>query len=178
MPSAPSPTQTKTINSIYYAVDDPRKAKSHDQGIVVGTVPRPEKSLLLIQGPLLFDWSRRKAGILPRIENACLQGNQAPSAKRLQLWLRARVQVAARPDWFFVKLHTHGANEQNMPVLLGPAMQAFHQHLQDRAKADTDFHYHYVTAREMTNLVHAAESGWQGNVHEVRDYLWQRWDNR
>jgi hypothetical protein len=174
LPSAPSPTQTKMINSIYYAVDDPQHAKSHDQGVQVGTAVRPEKSLLLIQGPLLFDWSRRKAGVLPRIENACLQGNQAPSSKRLQLWLRARVQVASRPDWFFVKLHTHGANEQNMPVLLGSAMQTFHQHLQDRAKSGTDFQYHYVTAREMTNLVHAAESGWQGNVDDARDYVWEK----
>src|SRR3546814_3205543 len=30
MPSAPSPTQTTTINSIYYATDDPVRPKSHD----------------------------------------------------------------------------------------------------------------------------------------------------
>lgn len=174
LPSAPSPTQTRTINSIYYAVDDPNRAKSHDRGVAMGTARRPEKSLLLIQGPLLLDWSRRKAGLLPRIENGCLQGNQAPSPERLKLWLRARVQVPARPDWFFVKLHTHGANEQNMPVLLGPAMQAFHQQLQERAKKDSQFHYHYVTAREMTNLVLAAEVNWAGPVDTARDYLWKK----
>ncbi len=37
MPSAPSPTQTRKINSIYYAVDDPGKPKSHDWGMDVGT---------------------------------------------------------------------------------------------------------------------------------------------
>jgi hypothetical protein len=174
LPSAPSSTQTKTINSIYYAVDDPGKPKSHDRGIAVGSAPRPEKSLLLIQGPLLFDWSRRIAGVIPRIENGCIQGNQAPSAKRVQHWLRSCVQVPTRPDWYFVKLHTHGANENNMPVLLGTTMQRFHQHLQDRAKSDTAFHYHYVTAREMTNLVHAAEMNWPGTITESRDYLWQK----
>jgi len=174
LPSAPSPTQTKSINSIYYAVDDPHQPKSHDQGVVVGSKTRPEGSLLLIQGPLLFDWSRRKAGLIPRIENACLQGNQAPTVKRLQLWLRARVQVPTRPDWYFVKLHTHGANEQNMQVLLGPAMQEFHRHLRQRAQSDQQFHYHYVTAREMTNLVHAAEAGWTSTVDQARDYLWVR----
>ena len=30
------------------------------------------------------------------------------------------------PDWYFVKLHTHGANEANMPVLLGEPMVRFH----------------------------------------------------
>lgn len=174
LPSAPSATQTSTINSIYYAVDDPTRPKSHQKGVHVGSAPRPDKSLLLIQGPLLFDWSRRKLGIIPRIENACLQGNQAPSAGRLKLWLRACVQVPARPDWYFVKLHTHGANEQNMPVLLGDAMQAFHQHLRDRSRHDSAFQYHYVTAREMTNLVHAAEAGWTGSVADARNYLWLR----
>ena len=173
LPSAPSPTQTKTINSIYYAVDDPRKPKSHDRGIAVGVAPRPENSLLLIQGPLLFDWSRRKWGLMPRIENACLQGNQAPNGHRLVLWLRSRIQVPQRPDWYFVKLHTHGANEQNMPVLLGPAMQVFHQHLHELSRSNKSFFFHYVTAREMTNLVHAAESGLRGTVAESRDFIWQ-----
>src|SRR4029078_10711953 len=30
MPSAPDPAQTRKINSIYYAVDDPARPKSHD----------------------------------------------------------------------------------------------------------------------------------------------------
>jgi hypothetical protein len=174
LPSAPSATQTSTINSIYYALDDAQRPKSHNRGIAVGTAPQPDKSLLLVQGPLLVDWSRRKWGMLPRIENACLQGNQAPNANRLKLWLRAAVQVLARPDWYFVKLHTHGANEKNMPMLLGPAMQSFHQHLKERAQADASFHYHYVTAREMTNLVHAAEAHWTGTVDDARSYIWQR----
>lgn len=174
LPSAPSPAQTRTINSIYYAIDDPQKPKSHDRGIPVGAAKLPGNGLLLIQGPLLFDWSRRRGGLIPRVENGCLQANQAPSANRLKLWLRARVQVASRPDWFFVKLHTHGAVEKNRTLLLSPAMQAFHQLLQDRAKTDSDFHFHYVTAREMTNLVLAAEAGWQGTIAEARDYLWKK----
>jgi hypothetical protein len=119
LPSAPSPTQTRTINSIYYATDDPARPKSHDTGVPVGRGPQPPNSLMLIQGPLLLDWGNRKWGLLPRIENACLQGSQPPSLERLRLWLKARVQVPTRPDWFFVKLHTHGANEANQGVLLG-----------------------------------------------------------
>jgi hypothetical protein len=171
-PSAPSPTQTSTINSIYYAVDDPQQPKSHDRGVAVGLGSRLSNSLLMVQGPLLLDWSRRRYGI-PRIENACLQGNQAPSPTRLALWLRSCIQVPQRPDWYFVKLHTHGADEKNMPVLLGPSMQAFHQHLRDRAQANTRFHYHYVTAREMVNLIHAAESNWTGSIDGARDFFWK-----
>ena len=95
---------------------------------------------MLIQGPLLLDWGRRKWGVVPRIENGCLQANQPPTIDRLDAWLRARVQVPARPDWFFVKLHTHGAPEANRHVLLGEPMVRFHEALADRAAADPDFH--------------------------------------
>jgi hypothetical protein len=170
LPSAPQAAQTRTINSIYYGVNRPGRRKSHDTGTAVGSGPQPEKSLMLIQGPLLLNWSRRKWGVLPRIENSCLQGNQAPTLERLKLWLRARVQVPARPDWFFVKLHTHGCKEANMPVLLGEPMVRFHQELARLSQENRRFHFHYVTAREMYNLAKAAEAGWRGSVEEARDF--------
>jgi hypothetical protein len=88
----------------------------------------------------------------------------------LELWLRASVQVPTRPDWFFVKLHTHGAKEGNQKALLGEPIIRFHQALAQRARKDAHFHFHYVTAREMFNLVKAAEAGWSGSVEEVLDY--------
>jgi hypothetical protein len=170
LPSAPSPTQTRKINSVYYAVDDPFRPRSHDTGIDVGTRPPPPKALLLIQGPLLLNWSRRKWGLFPRLENGCLQKSQLASLERLRLWLRARVQVPSRPDWFFVKLHAHGASEENQPALLGEAMSRFHKELARLAREDRRFHFHYVTAREMYNLVRAAEAGWSGDVAGARDF--------
>jgi hypothetical protein len=89
---------------------------------------------------------------------------------RLALWLKARVQIPSRPDWFFVKLHTHGADEWTLDVLLGEPMVQFHRDLADRARRDSNFHYHYVTAREMYNLVKAAEHGWSGAVVDALDY--------
>jgi hypothetical protein len=170
MPSAPDPAQTRKINSIYYAIDDPRRPNSHDWGIDVGIGPVPRGALMLIQGPLVLDWRRRKWGILPRIENGCLQGNQPAKLDRLDAWLRARVQIPARPEWYFVKLHTHGAPEPNQRVLLDEPMAAFHRALARKAHDDPTFHFHYVTAREMYNLARAAEAGWQGSVAAARDY--------
>lgn len=169
LPSAPSPTQTRKINSIYYAFDDPDRPKSHDWGMDVGTIPPQDGGLLMIQGPLVLNWADRKWGIVPRIENGCLQASQPPRIDRLDSWLRARVQVPLRPDWFFVKLHTHGAKDANQRILLGEPMVLFHQELARRARENPNFHYHYVTAREMYNLVKAAESGWGGSVAEARD---------
>lgn len=170
LPAAPSPAQTRKINSIYYAIDDPSRPRSHDTGVDVGAAPAPPGALMLIQGPLLLDWGRRKWGLVPRVENACLQASQPPTAARLENWLRARVQVPTRPDWFFVKLHTHGAHDAGRQVLLGAPMARFHEYLARRADADANFSYHYVTAREMYNIARAAEAGWQGTVDAARDF--------
>jgi len=175
-PSAPSLTQPRKVNGIYYAVDDPQRPRSHDRGLDVGTGPAPPDGLMLIQGPLVLDWRRRRWGLFPNIENGCIQASQPPDIDRLPLWLKARVQVPTRPDWWFVKLHTHGAREQSHEVLLGEPMVRFHRDLADRARRDPNFHYHYVTAREMYNLVKAAEDGWKGPVAEALDYhlFWDR----
>jgi hypothetical protein len=170
LPSFPSATQTRKINSIYYASSGPERPRSHDVGFDVGTNGRPENALLLIQGPLILNWASRKGGVIPRVENGNLQKGQVPTIARLNLWLKARVQVPSRPDWFFVKLYTHGATEPNQSVVLDEPAVRFHEALARRAKEDPRFHLHYVTAREMYNLARAAEAGWQGSVADARDY--------
>ena len=171
MPSAPSPTQTRMVNSIYYATDNPRQTKSHDTGTTarVGNTP-PERSLLLVQGPLMLDGSRRKYGLLPKLENGDLQGKFPPTLDRLALWLRAGVSVTGCPDWIFVKLHTHGAPERNANMLLGEPMRQFRQSLSTYAAENPWLQYYYVTAQEMAQLVHQAERGkmvpeWADLVH-------------
>lgn len=170
MPSAPTGGQTRTMNRIYWAVDDPGHPKSHDRGTPIGEKPRPDRSLLMIQGPLVLDWSRPKAVVLPRLENGCVQGSQPLGGARVPHWLRARVRVKNRPDWYFAKLHTHGADDRNIESLLGPPSVQFHRDLAAMAASDPDFTYHYVTAREMANLALAAADGWTGTVNEARDY--------
>ncbi len=108
----------------------------------------------MIQGPLLVTQSRPWKK--PRLENGNLAGSQPPSAERLSDWLRAGVKVQGQDQWLFIKLHTHGAKEQNTAVLLGPAMSRFHQALKELS-ADREFQFFYVTAREMAQLVAQAE---------------------
>jgi hypothetical protein len=170
MPSAPHPTQTRTINRIYYAANVPGRPKSHDVGVGVGAGPPPANGLMLIQGPLALNGRSRKWGVVPRLENGCVQASQPATLDRLPLWLRARVQVPTRPDWYFVKLHAHGGPEKDHDALLGQPMVDFHAALADFARDHDWFHYHYVTAREMYNLARAAEAGWQGSVAGALDF--------
>jgi hypothetical protein len=82
--------------------------------------------------------------------------------------------VAGRPDWVFVKVHTHGAPERNAEVLLGPPMAAFHRDVLTRFNDGHRYRLHYVTTREMVNIVHAAEDGKAGSPRDYRDYRYSR----
>jgi hypothetical protein len=77
----------------------------------------------------------------------------------MRQWLDANVTVDGRPEWLFVKLHTHGCKAGNIDCLLGEETAAFHQGLQQYAVEDSGFRLHYVTAWEMAQLVHQAEQG-------------------
>jgi hypothetical protein len=160
LPSAPSPTQTRTINSIYYARDIPGQRKSHETGrrARVGQAP-PEDHLLLIQGPLLPDWGWRRWGLIPRIENGDIQGDRHATLRRLRMWLDAGVHVQGKPDWRFIKLHTHGCKDENIDPLLGPPYARFHRDLAVFRQLHPNIRIHYVTAWEMAQLVHQAEQG-------------------
>ncbi|MCB1209736.1 MAG: hypothetical protein KDK97_10435 [Verrucomicrobiales bacterium] len=161
LPSAPDPTQTRKINGIYYAKED-GLAKSHERGVdvAVGSTSALVDSadhLLLVQGPLGLNWRWRKRGVFPRIENGDLTRANPPTMNRFQLWTHLCPRVDGGPPWVFVKLHTHGGISRNYDMLLGEAALIFHRDL--AAAAGGNIRYHYVTAREMVNLIHAAESG-------------------
>jgi hypothetical protein len=172
LPGVPDVSQTRTVNSIYYAVDDPLRPKSHDRGTRAGVGCRPPADgLLMMQGPLGLDWSRRVYGVLPGVESGTLDHSPAhrPDGRRFARWLAASITVEGRPDWIFVKVHTHGAPEPNAAVLLGPVMRQFHISMLSQVR-ERGMQLHYVTAREMANIVRAAEDGATGNPHAYRDY--------
>ena len=166
LPSAPSDTQTRKVNAIYYATDDPLRPKSHDTGVDVRVGGQATGDLMIMQGPLALNWKRRKWGVLPRIEHADVAGNTPPTVDRIDLWVRQRIGVVGKPDWIFVKVHTHGCQENNFATALGTAAARMHEHL-----AQQPFQLHYVTAREVFNLIKAAEAGLTGDPHQYRDFL-------
>jgi len=169
MPSAPHPTQTETINSIYYATPTDRP-KSHNHGTPARAGVADPGGMLLVQGPLGLNWRWRKWGFLPRVENGDLTPRNPPTINRLRLWLELNVHVQGRPEWVFAKLHTHGGTPRNMEMLLGEQKKGFHDALPQFAEEHPNFHYHYVTARELVNIVHAAEAGMAGDPGGYRDF--------
>ena len=170
LPSAPSETQTRMINAIYYATDDPTKPKSHDTGERVRVGGKPSGDLLIVQGPLGLNWRNRRFGIVPRIENADVRRACPPTPDRVDAWINTGVHVEGCPEWVFVKIHTHGTQERDMDTLLGDAANRMHHHLEHNYNDGKRYVLHYVTAREVYNIIKAAEAGLTGNPHDYRDY--------
>jgi hypothetical protein len=168
-PSAPSPTQPRIVNALYRARDRAGRPRSADRGERAKVGGGGDGTLLLITGPLGLNWSRRKWGLLPRLENADISGSNPPTADRIRLWARQAIHVAGRPDWVFVKTHTHGCLAANRRVVLGPAMREARAVLQRDFNDGQGWQLHYVTAREMFNLVKAAEAGVAAPVAVSRD---------
>lgn len=175
MPSVPHESQARVVNRIYFAVDDPLRPASHRSGPIAaaGKIP-PAEGLLMIPGPLGLDWRRRVRGVLPRIDTGMIDWRTWPTAERFARWADAGVGVAGRPEWVFIKVHTHGATERNAEVLLGPAMAEFHGALGAAFNDGQRYRLHYVTARELANIALAAIDGHDGNAGEYRDYRYKR----
>ncbi len=170
LPSAPSETQTRKINSIYYAKDT-GAPKPHDFGIDVEVGKTPFDGLMLIQGTLSLNWKSRKFGVIPKIENSEISFNNPPTAERIDLWIKQGVGVKGKLDWVFVKVHTHGAQDDNLKDDYFKNLEAMFDCLEKKYDDGINFKLHYVTAREMYNIVKAAEAGESGDPEEYRNYL-------
>jgi hypothetical protein len=114
LPSAPDPAQTRIVNTIYWAVDDPTKPKSHDKGMPVMKGRKSTGDLLMIPGPLGVRIGENRR-MVPRIEMGEIAANDLPNRYRTGLWLDLAPRVG---DSIFVKLHTHGATDRNLNALL------------------------------------------------------------
>jgi hypothetical protein len=165
------------VNAIYYVRDDPSAPRSYDTGryAEVGRSPDPDE-LLLIEGPLSVWWPWPPSRLMPRIESGTIDATAGnwPTVERFDRWVSCNITVGGRPDWIFVKVHTHGAPERNADVLLGTTMREFHRSVGARYNDGTRYRLHYVTAREMFNIVQAAQAGKTGDPSQYRDFAIRR----
>jgi hypothetical protein len=155
-----SPAQPRTVNSIYYAAEDGRP-KSYDTGVPVEVGRPPSGDLMLIQGPVGLNWW---TGCF---DDGSLENSSPPHPLRLAGWLTAHVHVRGRPEWVFVKVHTHAM--QNRASFLSPTNDALFAAM-ERWWNRPPFRLHYVTAREAYNIVRAAEAGREGDPNDYRDF--------
>jgi hypothetical protein len=154
-------------NSIYYTADDDGPASYQtysNMSFVESDVPAQDK-LMIVEGPN----GNANIGILP--------GNYTdwPSLSRMMGWVGQRIHVGGRGDWVFVKVHTHGcAADLTIPTVwdcfFGYTIDAFYSSLEAFYSGDM-YRLHYVSTREMYNMVKAAEAGKTGDPSQYRDFV-------
>jgi hypothetical protein len=170
-PSWQKRSQPRQVNSLYYAIDDPARPKSYDRGVPVRVGAAAPEGLLLVQGPLAPHLRGRGLGLRPAVDDGDLAASPGRrySPGRLDRWVRAGIHVAGRPDQVFIKLHCHGAADGNREALLGADLDALFSDAEARYNDGTRYRLHYVTAREMFNVIKATEAGDAGEPGEARD---------
>jgi hypothetical protein len=117
LPAAPSPAQTRIVNTIYWATDDPARPKSHDTGIPLTPNSAVAGDLLMIPGPLTLNLREWQQPRVPRLEVGELAGHCHVTRHRVRLWTRVSPRIG---EDVFVKLFAHGAPEKNAEPLLAP----------------------------------------------------------
>jgi hypothetical protein len=167
------PAQIAKINSVYECALPLEQAAPHRKGYDLAAGRAPQTFPLIIQGPLVVDVGGMVRGRKGAIENGDITGSRPMTLERLALWKQAQIRVEGRPEWLFIKLHCHAMNPTQKDAVLGDAFRKFLEDLV-RGAAQRKETLHFVTAREMTNILLAACDGRDGNPGDYRDYRFRR----
>jgi hypothetical protein len=169
-PAAPDESQPGIVNQIYWPEGDLSRRRAYEQGTPARVGERRDDRILMIEGPLAL--ALKPGGVpKPRIENAAVTADDPATPSRVRTWVRQGICVAGRPEWVFVKVHTHGAPEKQAASLLGDGGRMMHAELTTRYNDGRRWRLHYVTAREMYNIAVAAMDGKDGDPGAFRDYV-------
>jgi hypothetical protein len=164
-------SQPSTVNNIFEATDDDRP-KSYDHGTPLRAGVKPEGDLLIFQGPLLLVPTLKPAKLFLEVENAEIHAAVPVTPRRVDAWVRANIHVEGRPEWRFIKVHTHGGTQdEDADELLGPELDGALSYMERTYNDGVRYVLHYVTAREAFNVARAAADGKRGDPRQYYDYL-------
>jgi hypothetical protein len=149
LPSVPSATQTRIVNTIYWAQDDPARPKSHDRGVPLVPGKKQRGDLLMVPGPLGFRFSDRRW--MPRIDTGEIAGYDLPDRRRARVWLKTAPRLG---DNIFIKLYAHGAHDRNRDPLLEGGLDVLFRSMKEECSA-AGLTLHYVTAWELSRAITA-----------------------
>lgn len=143
MPSAPSPTQARVVNQIYWCTNNSdNRPRSFDRGIEATVGGGRQGDLLMIPGPLGLRFGER---LLPRVETGEIAGYDRPTPSRIRRWFDLAPTIG---DDLFLKLHTHGAPERNLESLLNGDLSNLFRWLAEEAER-RGIEIHWATAWQM-----------------------------
>lgn len=169
--------QPKLANTMFYArTNCPVPKAFNRRPIPVQSGKLPTKDcLMLVQGVIGLRWKSRIHQFFPSIEQSNIDVSDHPFKSRIVFWIDKRIHVPGKKNWIFVKIHTHGAREQDCEILLGKACDNMFSYLEANYNDGIRYMLHYTSAREMYNIIKAAEAGKDGNPNLYRDHVIPRY---
>ncbi|MEO8369237.1 MAG: hypothetical protein ABI806_08560 [Candidatus Solibacter sp.] len=168
-------SQPASVNNIYEATED-AGPKSYNHGVLLQVGVKPVGDLTIFQGPLLLVPTTRPRKLFFEVENAEIHAAVPVTPRRVDAWVRANIHVEGRPEWRFIKIHTHGGTvKDDADEILGKEMDDALTYLERNYNDGTKYVLHYVTAREAFNVARAATDGKDGNPARYYEYLIPRY---
>ena len=157
MPSAPSPTQGRVVNQIYWCTANrDGRPRSFDSGVRATVRGGRRGDLLMITGPLGLRFSGR---MLPRLEAGEIAGYDPPTPARVRQWLSLSPAIG---DDIFLKLYTHGGADHNLVPLLECDLANLYRWIAEEAERQ-GLDVHWATAWQMyqaaSALIHGSSAG-------------------
>ena len=155
MPSAPSPTQGRVVNQIYWCTNNQdNRSRSFDHGIEATAGGGKRGDLLMITGPIGLRFGER---MMPRLETGEIAGYDMPTPLRVRRWFDLAPTIG---EDAFLKIYTHGAPEHNIGPLLNGGLSDLYRMLAEDAEK-RGIEVHWATAWQMYQaadaLIHAGE---------------------
>ncbi len=168
-PALFSEAQPPMINNIYYCKDlDQPSCYFTGRGAKVNQQEENDE-FMIFQGPMTINWLDWRHKWHPTFEDGDIK--QAPThddPKRIDAWMRQNIHVTGRPEWQFVKIFCHGAQDHKSVV--SDTTDRMFSYIEQHYNNGEKYRLHYVSSREAYNIVKAAEAGKQGNPNEYRDF--------
>lgn len=156
------------INSIYYAKDNPSKPKSYNTGILVKKFGTYQRGLMVIQGPI-YPFFKSKSFLGLRVCGGSIDSALPITSNHVNSWIYTGIHIEGHRDVIFVKLHMHGA--AHSASALGKEMEFIFNYLETNYSDGSRYILHYMTAREMYNVIKALEAGQEAErIEEFRNY--------
>ncbi|MBV1879515.1 MAG: hypothetical protein KUG79_17875 [Pseudomonadales bacterium] len=161
-----------TLNAMFYPVFG--EQSTCKTGTLVERNKFCNDNVMIIQGPTYPHYLPRDAVknklFRYRTLGDALTTKYPATEKRISQWINCQVGIKGVDDVFFVKLSTHGAVD--FPVVLGAEMESIFLHLEKNYNDGINYALHYVSAREMYNIIKSLERGESAdNIEKCRNLV-------
>src|SRR5205823_14453907 len=101
--------------------------RAYETGAPAKTGTVRHDRILMIQGPLAIARVPRPGHLPIGIESGNLSAVEPANPARVHVWVVQNIHVEGRPEWVFIKVHTHGSPEKQAASLLGAGGRALHR---------------------------------------------------